>query len=112
MPANTIPVQVDEVLKETNLVYQKIVEALARVIHLLGKQGLAMRGHREGPKEVADKNQGNFLALVGEIAYYFPLLKKHLEDLLRKDVTYLNSKSQNELINVIGVWMIQKKISR
>ena len=50
MPANKIPVQVDEVLKERNLVYQKIVEALARAIHLLGKQGLALRGHREGPK--------------------------------------------------------------
>ena len=92
-PANTIPVQVNEVLKERHQVYKKIVEALARVIHLLGKQGLALRGHREGPKAAAGKNQGNFLALVREIAHYYPLLKKHLEDPLRKDVTYLSPKS-------------------
>ena len=53
------------------------MEALARVIHLLGKQGLAPRGHREEPKTAAGKNQGNFLALVREIAHCYPLLKKH-----------------------------------
>ena len=109
-PANTIPVQVNEVLKERHQVYKKIVEALARVIHLLGKQGLALRGHREGPKAAAGKNQGNFLALVREVAHYYPLLKKHLEDPLRKDVTYLRPKSQNELIDIIGIRIIQKKL--
>ena len=39
-PGNTIPVQVNEVLKERHQVYKKIVEALARVIHLLGNKGL------------------------------------------------------------------------
>ena len=105
-----IPVQVNEVLKERHQVYKKIVEALARVIHLLGKQGLGLRGHREGPKAAAGKNQGNFLALVREIAHYYPLLKKHLEDPLRKDVTYLSPKSQNELIDIIGIRIIQKKL--
>ena len=102
--------QVNEVLKERHQVYKKIVEALARVIHLLGKQGLALRGHREGPKAAAGKNQGNFLALVREIAHYYPLLKKHLEDPLPKDVTYLSPKSQNELIDIIGIRIIQKKL--
>ena len=102
--------QLNEVLKERHQVYKKFVEALARVIHLLGKQGLALRGHREGPKAAAGKNQGNFLALVREIAHYYPLLKKHLEDPLRKDVTYLSPKSQNELIDIIGIRIIQKKL--
>ena len=74
-PANTISVQVNEVLKGRHQVYKKILEALARVIHLLGKQGLALHGHREEPKAAAGKNQGNFLALVREIAHYYPLLK-------------------------------------
>ena len=102
--------QVNEVLKERHQVYKKIVEALARVIHLLGKQGFALRGHREGPKAAAGKNQGNFLALVREIAHYYPLLKKHLEDPLPKDVTYLSPKRQNELIDIIGIRIIQKKL--
>ena len=110
-PANTIPVQVNEVLEKRHQVYKKIVEALAHVIHLLGKQGLALCGHSEGPKAAAGKNQGNFLALVREIAHYYPLLKKHLEDLLRKDITYLSPKSQNErIIDIIGIWIIQKKL--
>ena len=109
-PSNTTPVQVNEVLKERHQVYKKIVEALARVIHLLGKQGLALRGHREGPKAAAGKNQGNFLALVCEIAHDYPLLKKYLEDPLHKDVTYLSPKSQNELIDIIGIRIIHKKL--
>ena len=98
--------QVNQVLKERHQVYKKIVEALARVIHLLGKQGLALRRDWEGPKAAAGKNQGNFLALVGEIAHYYPLLKKHLKDPLRKDVTYLSPKSQNELSDIIGIRII------
>ena len=98
--------QVNEVLKERHEVYKKIVEALARVNHLLGKQGLALRGHREGLKAAAEKNQGNFLALVHEIAHYYPLLKKHLEDPLHKDVTYLSPKCQNELIDIISIRII------
>ena len=109
-PANIIPVQVNEVLKERHQVYKKIVEALARVIHLLGKQWHALCVHREGPKAAAGKNQGNFLALVREIADYYPLLEKHLEDPLHKDVTYLSPKSQNELIDIIGIRIIQKKL--
>ena len=99
-----------KVLKERHQVYKRIVEALACVIHLLGKQGLALRDHREGPKAAAGKNQGNFLALVREIAHYYPLLKKHLEDPLLKDVIYLSPKSQNELIDIIGIRIIQKKL--
>ena len=37
-------------------------------------------------------------------------MKKHLENPLRKDVTYLSRKSQNELINTIGIRIIQKKL--
>ena len=108
-PANAIQVQVNEVLKERHQVYKTIVEALAHVIHLLGRQGLALRGYRE-PKAAAGKNQGNFLALVREIAHYYPLLKKHLEDPLSKDVTYLSPKRQNEVIDIIGIRIIQKKL--
>ena len=33
-----------------------------------------------------------------------------MEDRLRKDVTYLSPESQNELINIIGIRIIQKKL--
>ena len=97
----------DENLKQRYQVYPKFVEALARVVHLLGKQGLALRGHRESSED-ASNNQGNFLTLVHEIAHYYPLLKNHLDDSLRKDVEYLGPKGQNELIDIIGKKLIQR----
>ena len=59
-PANTIPVQVNEVLKERHQVYKKIVETLACVIHLLGKQGLALHDHREGLRKQLKRTKVTF----------------------------------------------------
>ena len=58
-PTNTVKAIMDENLKQRYLVYPKVVEALARVVHLLGKQGLALRGHLESSD--TSHNQGNFL---------------------------------------------------
>ena len=51
----------------------QLVEILARIVHLLGKQGLAFRGHRESLVE--EGNTGNFLEIDKEIANV--LLKTH-----------------------------------
>ena len=98
----------DENLKQRYQVYPKVVEALARVVHLLGKQGHALRGQRESSD--ASHNQDNFPTLVHEIAHYYPLLKNHLENSLRKDVKYLGPKSQNDLTDMIGKKLVQKRI--
>ena len=108
-PANTIKTITNENLKQRYQVYPKVVETLARVVHLLGEQGLALRGHRESSED-ASNNQGNFLTLVHEIAHYYPFLKNRLDDSLRKDVKYLGPKSQNELIDIIGKKLMQRKI--
>ena len=39
-----IPHQTNDNLKERQKTYPKIVEALARIMHLIGKQGIAYRG--------------------------------------------------------------------
>ena len=90
-PANTIKTITNENLKQRYQVYPKVVEALARVVHLLGKQGLALSGHREYSED-ASHHQGNFLTLVHKIAHYYPLLKNRLDDSLRKDMKYLGPK--------------------
>ena len=64
----------DENLKERYQVYPKVVEAWFGVVHLLRKQVLTLRGHRESSD--ASHNQGNLLPLAHEIAHYYPLLKK------------------------------------
>ena len=98
----------DENLKQRYQVHPKVVDALARVVHLLGKQELALCGHLESSD--ASHNRGNFLILLHEIGHYYPLLKNYLEDSLRKDVKNLGPKSQNELIDIIGKKLIQRII--
>ena len=107
-PTNTVKTIMDENIKQRYLVYPKVVEALARVVYLLGEQRLALCDLLESSD--ASHNQGNFLTSVYEIAHYYPLLKNHLEDSLHKDVKYLGPKSQNELIDFIGKKLIQRRI--
>ena len=60
-PTNSVKTIMDENLKQRYQLYPIVVEALARVVPLLGKQGLALRGHRESSED-ASHNQGNGLA--------------------------------------------------
>ena len=103
-PTTTVKTIMDVNLKQRYQVYPKVVEALARVVHLLAKQGLLLRGH--GESSDASHNQGNSLTLVHEIDHYYPLLKNHLEGSLLKDVKYVGPKSQNELIDIIDKKLI------
>ena len=80
----------DENLKQRYQVYPKFVEALAELVHLLGNQGLALRGHRESSD--ASHNQGNVLISVNEITHYYPVLKNYLEGSLREISGTENSK--------------------
>ena len=79
------------------------------MVQTLEKQGLALRGHRES-SDVSYNQAGNFPTLVHEIAQCSTLLKNHVENSLRKDVKYLRPKSQNELIDIIGKKLIQRRI--
>ena len=106
---NTIDYQTSQDIQNRYKTYPQIIEALARIVHLFGRQGLTLRGHRENLEE-DESNMGNFLAIVKEIANSNPILKEHIEKPIRKDVTYLSSKSQNELIDVIGRNFIQCKL--
>ena len=106
-PTNTVKTIINENLKQRYQVYPKDVEALARVVYLLGKQGLVLRGHRESSH--SSHNQDNYLTLFHEISHYYPLLTNHLEDSLCKDVKDLERKSQNELIDIIAEKLIQRR---
>ena len=67
-PNNAIPHQINDTLKERQKTFPKIVEALAKITHLIGKQGTAYRGTEEqADGNNASVNPGNFLAIVLEI---------------------------------------------
>ena len=83
-----------------------ILKCIARTIHLLGKQGLPLRGHREDmidSETDTDRNPGNFIAFLHEIAQYCPGLDNYLKNPLMKNATYSSSKSQNEMIDLSSV---------
>ena len=105
----TIDYQTSPDIQNRYKTYPQIIEALARIVHLLGRQGLAFRGHRENLEE-DESNMGNFLAIAKEIESSNPILKEHIKKPVRKDVTYLSAKSQNELIDLMGRNFIQCKL--
>lgn len=110
-PENTLPVKLDSITAERYRKYPIILNILARVVHLLGKQGLAFRGHREVilSKEGEDHvNPGNFIMILREISNYNSVLADHLQNADKGvNVSYLSPRSQNELIDIIGIHSIQ-----
>ena len=86
-PENTIPVQADKTKDSCLRVYPVIFKCIARTIHLLGKQGLSLRGYREAminSETSTNRNPGNFIAFLHEIAQYCPELHNHLKNPLIK----------------------------
>ena len=110
---NTIPVQTDKTKDSRLRVNPVILKCTARTIHLLGKQGLPLRGHREDMIDAendTDRNPGNFITFLHEIAQYCPELDNHLKNPLMKNATYISPKSQNEMIDVIEINTIQQHL--
>ncbi len=74
-----------------------------------GRQCIALR--RNSEKKIHMKgNPGTFLALLKLLAKYDEVLKSHLENPRLKNATYISPQSQNDMIDVIGKLMIQRKI--
>ena len=88
-----------------------IQKVLARAIHFHGRQGLALRRHKEILQESDEsQNLGSFLTYLKEIQNYCPELKEHLEAPQSTSVTYLSPTSQNEMMEVIGKKIILRDI--
>lgn len=89
------------------------LKPIVETILLCGRQGLALRGHRDaGPINIQkepDHNDGNFRAILrfkansGDV-----VLSNHFET-MGANATYISPEIQNELINIIGA-LITKNI--
>ena len=82
-------------------------------IILCGRQGLALRGHRDDGVLVPDERavccSGNFRALLEyRVNAGDSVLKKHLET-AGNNATYISKTTQNEIIDIIGN-LIQQKV--
>lgn len=107
-PERTMPALIDNSRKERYETYPKVVHAISQVIHLIGMQGIALRGHGEELDDSKpDNNPRNFLSTLTDVAHYYPVLQELLEEPFQKDVTYLSRTSPNEMIDIIGNNIIQ-----
>ena len=83
---------------------QHVIESLLKIVLLCGKQGLALRGHRDDGidwSEESSSNQSNFVQLVRFRAETDPILARHLAE-SPKNACYTSKSIKNELIDVVG----------
>lgn len=106
-PSQAVSTRIDSQVQKQLEDNQCVLESLFKVVMLLGKQGLAFRGHRDDQiewQEQADQeidNQGNFVEMVRFRAETDAILSKHLEN-APKNAQYTSKTIQNQLIDVIG----------
>ena len=99
--------QAQKQVKDNNKV---VAESLFKITMLLGKQGLAFRGHHDDKvslslmeqNDLETKNPGNLiLELVPFRAETDPVLAQHLKK-APKTAKYTSKTIQNQMINVVG----------
>ena len=93
---------------------REVLERILNVIFLLGKQGLAFRGHSENLAADAECNNGKFLQILQLLGKYDEKIDSHLQKVKHdhaksraqkkkgrgSKVTFMSDKSQNKLIRI------------
>ncbi len=106
-PSQAINTRLDDVAQKQLEENQQVIESLFKIVMLLGKQGLAFRGHRDDNVEWTEQtdeeceNQGNFIELVRFRAETDTALRKHLSNAPR-NAQYTSKTIQNQLIDIVG----------
>ena len=93
--------------------YQKIVQALDRVLYLIGKQRISYQGtQKAAANSNALLNPGNFLGIVWQVKHRYRLLYEHIRSTLRNGFFCMCPTNQNELIGKINHSNYLKKLKR
>ena len=105
-PSEAIDTQLNKETKERMEENQKVIESLLKIVMLCGKQGIALRGHRDDhivwtDEEFEAENEGNFIELIRFRAETDDILRRHLDNAPR-NARYTSKTVQNELISIIG----------
>ena len=99
-PSQSISVIMNSEMQRVMETNQKVLESLTKIVLLCGKQGLALRDHRDDSAQCLS-NEGNFMELVRFRAETDPVLAHHLANSPR-NARYTFKTIQNELVEVIG----------
>ncbi len=104
-PSQSVGTMLNSQVQRTMAKNLKVIESLFKVAILCGKQGLAMRGHRDDGVHWEDEgeasNEGNFVQLVRFRAETDEVLADHLS-MCPRNARYTSKTIQNELLTVAG----------
>lgn len=101
-PLNGIDVAIETQRKQTIAENREIIASIAKCIVVCGRQGIALRGHRDDETCEDNANRGNFYELLKlRVDAGDEKLEKHLKT-CAKNARYCSKNVQNELIAVIG----------
>ena len=101
-PASSIDSQLRQIHASDIAKNRGILKSMAEAVLLCGRQGIALRGHRDDSTAEGDSNKGTFLALLDySVKSGNEILASHLKD-CSKNATYTSKTTQNDLIQAIG----------
>ena len=101
-PERTVAAQLDLRRQETIAKNRELLKSISKTVYLCGRQGVALRSHRDDSTADPDANHGNFLELLrfrsdgGD-----QILSSHFESHCR-NASYSSKTIQNQLITIIG----------
>jgi len=115
-----VSLQRNTALLATSEQNRKILSSIVETIILIGRQEIALRGHRDsGPilSELPTYNNGNFCALLRfRVDLGDNTLNDHLSRIeamsSNRSTSYTSSKIQNELIEICGKVILNKNVSK
>ena len=87
---------------ENVAINRHIIGAMAECVEFCGRQGIALRGHRDDATADSKTNRGNFVALVEfRAASGDTVLQNHMKK-APKNATYMSKGVQNHLIEILA----------
>ena len=101
IPSKNISSILDRNQQERILHNKEVLKTLFKCVLFCGKQGLALRDHRDDNTVDDPTNKGNFLELVHFCATTDAGMRRHLENAPR-NAMYTSKTIQNEMINIVG----------
>ena len=100
-PEKSVASQLDGQRAEHLRKNQELIKSIAKTVHFCGKQGIALRGHRDDSTATSSSNRGNFRELLD---FRAEAGDEHLQDHFKSrqgNAMYSSKTIQNQLIEVI-----------
>ena len=108
-PEKRIDSQFSKQAEDNSETNKHILRTIFESILLCGRQGLALRGHRDDGTADPFTNRGNFLAILNHTAKHDQILRAHLQN-GKRNQQYTSKTLQNEVIGVTGNCLREKLV--